>query len=264
VLARTWQMLLKGIEEISRAGNSLMAAEMLLIRMAHVADMPTPEELARIVRHADSAEKVPATQNSTTASRENDEAGTAHAPVSSPVSGNQPATHAPAMAAVQLKPVSSGADDAAVEQPAQPTRFATFEELVAYVSSKRDVKLVRELERHVLPVSIGAGRIELSLLPDAPSGIANELSRRLEAWTGSRWIVSVTSTEASGQTIADQKRERRDDLFRRARQSKDVRAVLQGFPGAEILEVRDLAADSVVSPDEEPDFDGGIQNDLTD
>lgn len=168
------------------------------------------------------------------------------------------------MTAVQLKPVSSEDDAAAVDQPVQPTRFASFDDLVAYVSSKRDVKLVRDLERHVVPVSIGAGRIEISLLPDAPAGIANELSRRLEAWTHTRWIVSVSSTEASGQTIADKKRERRDDLFRRARQSKDVQAVLQGFPGAEILEVRDLAAEPAASLDEQPEFDSDIQDDQTD
>ena len=62
VLARSWQMLLKGMEEVSRAGNALMAAEMLLIRMAHVADMPSPEELARIVRGADPGKAAPPAQ----------------------------------------------------------------------------------------------------------------------------------------------------------------------------------------------------------
>jgi len=266
VLARTWQMLLKGMEEISRASNALMAAEMLLIRLAHVADMPTPEELARIIKQADSADKVSVVQGAASASGGVDEAGrtVGAAPAPVPVSGTQPVTHAPVMTAAQPRPVSSHQDDTATMQPPQPAGFASFDELVAYVSSKRDVKLVRQLERHVLPVSIGAGRIELSLLPDAPAGIANELSRRLEAWTGNRWIVSVSSSEASGQTIADQKRERRDDLFRRARQSEDVQAVLQGFPRAEILEVRDLAADPIASLDEEPGFDGEIQDDLTD
>ena len=264
VLARTWQMLLKGMEEISRASNALMAAEMLLIRVAHVADMPTPEQLARMIKQADSADKVAFVQSATPASGGNDKAGAARAPASGPVSDTQPTTHAPVMSAAQLKLVSSDAGETTKDRSAQPTGFASFDELVAYVSSKRDVKLVRLLERHVLPVSIGIGRIELSLLPDAPAGIANELSRRLEAWTGNRWIVSVCSSEASGQTIADLKRERRDDLFRRARQSEDVQAVLRGFPRAEILEVRDLAADPVASLGEEPGFDGDIQDDLAD
>lgn len=268
VLARSWQMLLKGMEEISRAGNALMAAEMLLIRMAHVADMPTPEELTRIVKQANTSSTAPAASEAAMSSGSTQDTGpsaaSSSAPASAPGPGTPPVTHAPVMTAAQPQPLDGDGDVAVIEQPPEPAGFASFEELVAYVTSKRDVKLVRELERHVLPVSIGTGRIELSLLPDAPVGIANELSRRLEAWTGNRWIVSVSSAEAPGQTIADQKRERRDDLFRRARQSEDVQAVLKGFPRAEILEVRDLTADTQAPLDEQHDFDGEIQDDLAD
>ncbi|NNJ77015.1 MAG: DNA polymerase III subunit gamma/tau, partial [Anderseniella sp.] len=229
VLARSWQMLLKGMEEVSRANNALMAAEMLLIRMAHVADMPAPEELARIIKEADAAKTARPSLDTGPSAASIDEAGSsvANSPAPAQVPGSPPVSHAPTMAATQLKPVSSDDDNSEASQPPPPAGFASFDELVAYVSSKRDVKLVRELERHVLPVSIGTGRIELSLLPDAPAGIANELSRRLEAWTGNRWIVSVSTSAAPGQTIADQKRERRDDLFRRARESNDVQAVLK-------------------------------------
>ncbi|MEM7634754.1 MAG: DNA polymerase III subunit gamma/tau [Pseudomonadota bacterium] len=266
VLARAWQMLLKGMEEVSRANNALMAAEMLLIRMAHIADMPAPEELARIVKATDTgtaASQVDDKAPSTAA-----DAGAAPAVASSPApvqgSVSPPATHAPVMAATQLKPASSDDEDSTAGQPQPPAGFSSFEELVAYVSSKRDVKLVRELERHVLPVSIGTGHIELSLLPDAPASIANELSRRLEAWTGNRWIVSVSTSDAPGQTIADQKRERRDDLFRRARESDDVQAVLKGFPRAEIMEVRDLKAETIAPVDEQHGFDGDAPDDPAD
>ena len=269
VLARSWQMLLKGMEEISRANNALTAAEMLLIRMAHVADMPAPEELARIVRGADTGKAAsPVQEDTASSSATGTEAGpsvaSSSAPAPAPVPGSPSVTHAPVMAAAQLKPASFDDDNIVADPPPQPAGFASFDELVAYVSSKRDVKLVRELERHVLPVSIGVGRIELSLLPDAPIGIANELSRRLEAWTGNRWIVSVSTSEAPGQTIADQKRERRDDLFRRARESDDVQAVLKGFPRAEIMEVRDLRAETAAPPDEQHSFDGERPDDVAD
>ncbi len=266
VLARNWQMLLKGMEEVSRAGNALMAAEMLLIRMAHVADMPSPEELARIVRGADPGKTAPVVQDSAPSSSTGTaaQAPVAASPAPAQAAGTPPAAHAPVMAAAQLNPAPSNDDSAATEPLPQPAEFASFDELVAYVSSKRDVKLVRELERHVLPVSLGAGRIELSLLPDAPAGIANELSRRLEAWTGNRWIVSVSTSQSPGQTIADQKRERRDDLFRRARESEDVQAVLKGFPRAEIMEVRDLRAGTSPPVDEQAGFDGVVPEDPAD
>src|SRR6056297_434429 len=47
VLTRMWQMLLKALEEVSSAPNTMMAAEMAVIRLTHVADLPSPEELLR-------------------------------------------------------------------------------------------------------------------------------------------------------------------------------------------------------------------------
>ena len=47
VLSRTWQMLLKGIAEVQEAGRPIAAAEMVLVRIAYVADLPTPDEVIR-------------------------------------------------------------------------------------------------------------------------------------------------------------------------------------------------------------------------
>ena len=50
VLARTWQMLLKGIAEVKQADRPVMAAEMVLVRLAHAADLPTPDEALKMLR----------------------------------------------------------------------------------------------------------------------------------------------------------------------------------------------------------------------
>ncbi|WP_284283259.1 DNA polymerase III subunit gamma/tau, partial [Roseicyclus marinus] len=47
VLTRMWQMLLKALEEVSLSPNAMMAAEMAVIRMTHVADLPTPGDLVK-------------------------------------------------------------------------------------------------------------------------------------------------------------------------------------------------------------------------
>jgi DNA polymerase-3 subunit gamma/tau len=232
VLARTWQMLLKGLEEVSRAPNALMAAEMVLIRLAHVADMPAPEELARIVRAG-------ADQGSSVVRAGEAAAGQGASAIGSGQTGPgmPPTTHAPIMSAAVPKQHEP-------QQPPAgppPVQFTSFGDLVAFVASKRDIKLQSDLEKHVSPVSMGRCRIEIALTDSAPAGIANDLSRRLEAWTGERWIVSIASV-AAGPTLADQKREQRDSLFRQVRQNADVQKILAGFPGAEIVEVRDLAA----------------------
>ncbi len=249
VLARTWQMLLKGLEEVSRAPNSLMAAEMVLIRLAHVADMPAPEELARMVKTGAGRD---AGSHGAGAAQAGAGGGNVPAMGSGQAGpGMPPITHAPVMSAAVPKQHEPQHPPAA---PA-PVQFASFEELVVFVASKRDIKLQSDLEKHVSPVSIGKGRIEIALTGAAPPGIANDLSRRLEAWTGERWIVSIASV-AAGPTLADQKREQRDSLFRHVRQNPDVQTILSSFPGAEIVEVRDLAAlepatqsDGTVEPD---------------
>jgi DNA polymerase III subunit gamma/tau len=241
VLARTWQMLLKGLDEVARAPNPLMAAEMLLIRLAHVADMPSPDELARIIKAGPQAQGS-ADAPSVAAGPATGPAGAGTQAIVSgaPVADPPRTTHAPVMtSAVPKHDDSHGADKAPSELP--PSGFASFADLVKYVASKRDIKLQSELERYVSPVSLGEGRIEIALTGDAPGGIANDLSRRLEAWTGRRWIVSIASVDA-GRTIAEQRREHKDNLFRSVRQNPGVQAVLARFPGSEIVDVRDLAS----------------------
>ncbi|WP_375676317.1 MULTISPECIES: DNA polymerase III subunit gamma/tau [unclassified Bartonella] len=44
ILSRNWQMLLKGLQEVNQTARPLQAAEMLLIRLAHTADLPTLDE----------------------------------------------------------------------------------------------------------------------------------------------------------------------------------------------------------------------------
>src|SRR2546421_2974220 len=49
VLSRMWQMLLKGITEVQTATRPAAAAEMVLVRIAYVADLPTPDEAIRML-----------------------------------------------------------------------------------------------------------------------------------------------------------------------------------------------------------------------
>ncbi len=258
VLARAWQMLLKGIDEVSRSGNALMAAEMLLIRLAYVADLPTPEKLARMADGAKDAspargqaEPAPAPAGSVT------QPSSVLAPVldaGQTTGSGQTSAQAKAIAI----PDEIADDSSAIgsSPPFAATGFANFEELVEFVAQKRDVMLARTLERHVLPISMADGRLELHLLPDAPATIANDLSRRLEAWTGKRWIVSVSSNKGAGQSLAEQRRERRDGVLREVRKHPQVQAILEGFPGAEIVEVRDLSALASEQPPDGEDDNG--------
>ena len=219
-LTRAWSMLLKGIGEIDLHANPLLAAEMVLIRLAHAADLPGAEELAKLVKE-DSA---PSERT---------------APITTPPPPRRDEPQMETNGALAVKPVPVTPSP---PPPVGETRaFTSFNDILALAAEKRDIKLKNDLERLVRPIRISPGQFELALEAFAPPGLANEISRKLEAWTGLRWMVLVAK-DGGAKPTASQAKENRDSAFRAAREHPDVQAVLKRFPGAEIVDVREPQA----------------------
>jgi DNA polymerase-3 subunit gamma/tau len=217
-LARAWQMLLKGLKEVELHPSPLMAAEMVLIRIAYAAALPPAEELVKLARENEAAKPAPAAVESAP------EPFRQRQPGSSPVAGS-----------LAVKPEQVRPEPLKLETA---SGFGSFQDIVALVGEKRDIKLKNLLETVVRPIRVGPGQIELALEPSAPPGLPGELARKLESWTGIRWIVLV-AREGGENPLAVQARDNRDTLFREARAHPDVQAILKRFPGAEIVDVRD-------------------------
>jgi len=205
VLTRLWQMLLKALEEVSSAPNTMMASEMAIIRMTHVADLPSPEELVRRL-----------TDN----------------PPPSPPSGGGGGGGAPRGAVhganLSIVPVLADAPDPLA-------RFHTFQDVVALIRTRRDMQLLVEVETHLRLVRYSPGRIEFSQSGDARADLAGRLSQRLQSWTGARWGVSVVAEiDAPAQTIAEQRAETKATLKAQVEQHPLVAAALKAFPGATV------------------------------
>jgi DNA polymerase-3 subunit gamma/tau len=256
VLARTWQMLLKGIAEVKQADRPVMAAEMVLVRLAHAADLPTPDEALKLLR--DGMGAVPAG---------NGNGGGAPRPPSG--GGNTALAARPVLASANPAPVPVAR---AVAAPA--AIVASIEDVVALASQNRDITLKIALERDVRPVRFEPGRIEFSLAEGASRTLAQDLSRRLKEWTGQTWMVAVVNEEG-GATLREQAVAAKDRRESDAAAHPSVKAVLERFPGARIVDVRDpraiAAAENAASApgedeylpdaeplfdDAEPDFDG--------
>ena len=221
-LTRGWQMLLKGISETALAAQPSAAAEMVIIRLAHAAHLPSGEELMKQIQEQKSA-----------------------APRVTP----QPVlpTRAPmaeARVLSQAKPIHAESS-----QTPPTASIKIFADIVAMAAEKRDIKFKSDLERYIRPISVSDGKIEIALETATDPGLPGELSRKLEQWTGRRWIVAVS--KAGGQTtIAQQKKDARNSAMQWAREQKDVQAVLKIFPGAEILNVTEP---DIPTPAEEAD-----------
>ena len=224
VLARAWQMLLKGIEEVQTAPSPLQAAEMVLVRLAYVADLPPPGELVKQL-----TERGESVQSNPAASRPSS--------VPTPPSGG-------ARLAVSLDAGSAAPrlamHEASAPAPALP-QPQSFLEVVELFEKHHEAMLRAHLIAHVHLVSFEPGRIEFRPGIGAPRDLSNRLGQLLSQWTGTRWIVTVSGEEGAP-TLAEQSAQRKATLESEAAQHPLVRRVLEIFPGARIEVVREIAA----------------------
>lgn len=243
-LSRTWQMLLKALEEISLAPNAMAAAEMAVIRLTHVADLPTPEELARKLGNAP---RQPSDPNPASVPADSSAPDVASSHSAAPTTGGGAAasgTPAPrgeggvaTSAALARATDIPDAPDAQEAPNAALARFARFEDMLALVRANRDVKLLIEIETSLRLVRYGPGRVEFEPTADAPPDLAARLAGRLLEWTGARWGVSVVN-EGGAPTIAEVRDRNKLALEAEAKTHPLVKAVFEAFPGARIADIR--------------------------
>jgi DNA polymerase-3 subunit gamma/tau len=226
VLSRMWQMLLKALEEIAAAPNAMMAAEMAVIRLTHVADLPMPDDLVRRLNEQNPPPRPPsggggggshAGGGSVTASGQS-------------MSGGQ-ITHGPTM--------SSGAATALAIAPDESlARFGRFEDVVELVRHHRDAKLLIEIENYVRLSKFSPGRIEFEPANDAPQDLAARLASRLHAFTGVRWGVTIAKAPEGTKTIYEVNNAAKIALEVEARAHPIVAKVFELFPDATIAKIR--------------------------
>ena len=225
VLTRMWQMLLKALDEVASAPNAMMAAEMAVIRLTHVADLPSPEELIRKLQNTPPPPQTPAPgggggnpgQSPGTPAAGGGGLGFASAPVTQ--GGRGPATALARDAEVAL------------------ARYPSFDHVVELIRTNRDVKLLVEVETGVRLVSYRPGRIEFAPAPSAEPELAQRLASRLQGWTGNRWAVSVVA-EGGDPTIAELRDADELQLRETVAAHPLVQAVLAEFPKAAITQIR--------------------------
>jgi DNA polymerase-3 subunit gamma/tau len=235
VLSRMFQMLLKGIPEAQGATRPAAAAEMVLVRIAYVADMPTPDEAIRMIEQNGGASPVIAANP---------------AARSAPASAVSSMTTASARSSAAPRTEASARPQmVTAESPTTPAlRINSFPELVALAASQRDLLIKGALEADVRLVRIEDGRLEVALERSAARALVNDLSRKLEQWTGRRWTV-IVSNETGQPTLREQSLVEKGQRERAAEADPRVKEVLARFPGAKVVEVRKLAA-------EPPESDG--------
>jgi DNA polymerase-3 subunit gamma/tau len=222
VLTRMWQMALKSLEEVAHAPNAMMAAEMAVIRMTHVADMPTPGDLVAKLKDATPPAAAPAPKSSAPAASQGAKAVATRAADMQTTAG----------------PSATGAQTALAQAPETAlARFPTFTHVIDLIAANRDQLLKENVLSGVRLVSYQPGRIEFEPTPNAPADLAQRLGQRLQSWTGVRWAVSITN-EGGAPSLREQAEAETESLRAKAKDDPTVAAILKAFPNAEIGELK--------------------------
>jgi DNA polymerase-3 subunit gamma/tau len=229
-LTRAWQMLLKGLIEVRDATRPVAALEMALIRLSHAADLPPTDKLVRDLLDAEA----PRPQSS------------------------RPAPAGAAMSAPRQ--VSRSGEGAAAPAKAEPTMstapqilIRSLQDIAALAQSNGAPVLKVHIENDIHLVHLEPGKIEFRPGARAPRTLAGDLSQKLKDWTGVRWSVSI-AREGGQPTLSEQKKSAKAAKFESATQEPMVREILDRFPGAEIIAVRNIAQDDDIAapaPDED-------------
>jgi DNA polymerase-3 subunit gamma/tau len=231
-LGRAWQLLLKGHGELGKAPNPAAACEMLIIRLAHTAHMPTPGELMQ---------KLPKTSPSP---------ATSASPAPAAPASSAPISSAPAA------PVEAAAIETSVNMP------NSLGEIVALAETNGEMLLAARIRNHVKLVSLKPGNLQIGLVGAAPDQLAGDIARYLSQWTGQRWLVSL-SESGGAQTLAEEQRDADDKLRDTIASEPLVAQILDIFPGASIDEIKnpETTDAAVTLPDDNGLLEAGQNSD---
>ena len=272
ILGRTWQMLLKGIAEVQSSPRPLAAADMVLVRLTHAADLPTPDEIIKSLSPGGGSGGGNSSSGGSTVSStgSNGGGGTAQAPgaleqATGPTGGgatmrrtangptlvvdHEPSAIGSTTAKTAERPVPTlvpvpdtppqapPAVAAPQEKPAPEFEtINTFNDLLAVAEKKRDIRFKLLLRNNFSEISFANRRIEYHPVGNAPMDMAQILDDRLRQWTGEQWEI-IASEDQGNATLKEVEIETRERHFAQAENNPVVAAVLKTFPKSKILDV---------------------------
>ncbi|WP_039964793.1 DNA polymerase III subunit gamma/tau [Bartonella birtlesii] len=251
ILSRNWQMLLKGLQEVNQTTHPLQAAEMLLIRLAHTADLPTLDEaLKKLMQEKAPLTIVPnSSRHESTNTNNLSTAVYAHSPLKTPntpirqsdlkIPAEQQFNHSlQEKDPVKIQTLES-TDSSEVTEiiKSQTIIINSLYDIVKLAEQHNDIQFKILVREFVHPVSFKPGHITLRLSKDAPHSLASDIEKMLSQWTGKRWTITFVN-EGGGPTLQEESLAIQKTLFSNAEADPDIAKILNHFPEAKIVDIR--------------------------
>lgn len=234
-LARTWQMLLKGVDELRGAPNLLAALEMVLVRLGYTAQLPSP---ADVIKRIESGTPLPPTPPSG-GSRSASSTSTTQAVSTTRMGDTQLSAPTTTMSRGNLAlAVQQSPQVMAESAPVALEVIEDFTGLITLMETRREPLLLAHLTNDVQLVEFTllphGGRIALHPVRHLPADIPARIQRRVKEWTGESWTVSFVE-ETGAPTLAEQRAQAKAQAIAYASAHPRVQEILSQFEGAEVI-----------------------------
>lgn len=231
-ISMIWQFILKGIEELSFVPNHFLSFQMLIMRLVHLKDLPSPEQVIEDALNSDTRAMSESTE------KQDDfneiKPGT--------IINKQTSAKAQIKSIIQEKAEDIDRNPKILEKKQEVGKLEiinSFEKLIEITNDKKEIELKFDLERNVRVVKFETGKIDISFNEKLSKNFVRSLTEKLKLWTGERWIISL-SKETGKNTIFENKEIYKKKLLQDALESEVYKKIKENFPDAELNEVEEI------------------------
>ena len=231
-ISMIWQFILKGIEELSFVPNHFLSFQMLIMRLVHLKDLPSPEQVIEDALNSDTRAMSESTE------KQDDfneiKPGT--------IINKQTSAKTQIKSIIQEKAEDIDRNPKILEKKQEVGKLEiinSFEKLIEITNDKKEIELKFDLERNVRVVKFETGKIDISFNEKLSKNFVRSLTEKLKLWTGERWIISL-SKETGKNTIFENKEIYKKKLLQDALESEVYKKIKENFPDAELNEVEEI------------------------
>ena len=231
-ISMIWQFILKGIEELSFVPNHFLSFQMLIMRLIHLKDLPSPEQLIDDVLSSDTVG----------ISESNEQKDDFNEIKPGTIINKQTSAKTQIKSVIQEKTEEIDRTPKILEKKKELENFEiinSFEKLVEITNHKKEIELKFDLERNVRVVKFEKGKIDISFNEKLSKNFVRSLTEKLKLWTGERWIISL-SKETGKNTIFENKEIYKKKLLHEALESEVYKKIKENFPDAELSDVEEV------------------------
>ena len=236
-LSQTWQMLLKGYQELQNHEMPHIVAEMILIRLAFGSKLPSLDEISNNLNTKIKKEETITNDESKTTVIDEDKK-------KNDLTKDKKQTGISSKTVMEMKNIETLAKKQNFEENNEQNLkikknifVNNFKEVTDLFLQKKEILLFNNLFSHVHLVSFKKGKIELHPTKDAPKDLASKVGQLLTEWTKEKWHILMTQ-EKGESTLEEQNDKEKDRIINELSNNEKIKKILNTFSGAKIDEVK--------------------------